>query len=153
MVLVALRQQVSKYTHPHKHTHTNTHAPAHSLSLIHTSYRVHCNLLSPARVMILLYLHGFSYIDLGQEEAPPVGAPFLAAPHPVTIVPECACVQNTSSWCVNIGCVEFFLFYFILKRTNELRNPDLLCTRQFSNIYVSYENRSTDAHIYGALGI
>lgn len=151
MVLVALRQQVSKYTHPHKHTHTNTHAPAHSLSLIHTSYRVHCNLLSPARVMILLYLHGFSYIDLGQEEAPPVGAPFLPAPHPVAIVPECACVQNTSSLvCQHRLCG---IFYFILKRTNELRNPDLLCTRQFSNIYVSYENRSTDAHTYGALGI
>lgn len=108
----ALRQQVSKHAHTHRPTHT------HTLSLITQNYNVHCNLLSPVRVMILLYLHGFSYIDLGQKEVPPVGAPFLLAPHPVTIVPECACVQNTSSWCVQVGRKLF-------KRRNYLKNPDL----------------------------
>lgn len=71
------RQQVSK--HAHRCT---------LVSYTHTNHTVYRTLLSSVRVMILLYLHGFSYIDLDQEEAPPAGAPFLGSP-PGSY---CACV-------------------------------------------------------------
>lgn len=63
------------------------------------------------RVMILLYLHGFSYIDLGQEEVPSRRGPISpGSPHPVTIVPE----QNTSSWRVRL-CEEKKNIFFLNK--------------------------------------
>lgn len=67
------RQQVSKRTQTH---------------CMHINHIVYCIFLSPVRVMILLYLHGFSYIDLDQEAAPPAGAPFLGSPRGS----HCACV-------------------------------------------------------------
>lgn len=73
------RQQVSK------HAHTDTHA--------HTHHIVYCTLLSPMRVMILLYLHGFSYIDLDQDEAPPAGAPFLGSPPSSYCAHVCMCAK------------------------------------------------------------
>lgn len=56
-------------------THTHTHPVV-----------VHCAPLSPVRVMILLYLHDFSYIDLDQEEASPVGGPPILAPRPTRLL-------------------------------------------------------------------
>lgn len=67
-------------------TGVKAHARTHHHT--HTNHIVYCTRLSPMRVMILLYLHGFSFIDLEQEVAPPAGAPFLGSP-PVSY---CACV-------------------------------------------------------------
>lgn len=82
------RQQVSEHTRRHTLSLTRTH-----------NYTVYCTLLSPVRVMILLYLHGFSYIDLGQEEAPPVGAPFLGSPPGSYCACVCVCAKYQQLVC------------------------------------------------------
>lgn len=66
----------------------------------HTKHSVYHKLLSPERVMILLYLHGFSYIDLDQEEVPPGGAPVPRIPIQSYCVRVCMCAKHTSSLCV-----------------------------------------------------
>lgn len=44
-----------------------------------------------------------SHILIWTTRRPLPQGPHSSAPHEVPIVPECACVQNTSSWCVNNG--------------------------------------------------
>lgn len=87
------RQQVSKHTHTYTLSHT------------HTNHTVFCTLLSPVRVMILLYLHGFSYIDLDQEEAPPAGAPFLGSPPGSYCAYVCMCAKYQQLVCQQRLCV------------------------------------------------
>lgn len=85
------RQQVSKHSHTDAHIHTFLHA--------HIKHIVYCILLSPVRVMILLYLHGFSYIDLDQEAAPPTGAPFHGSPRGSYCVCVCMCAKYQQLVC------------------------------------------------------
>lgn len=55
--------------------------------------------------MILLYLHGFSYIDSDQEEAPPTGAPFLGSLFGSYCACVCMCAKYQQLVCQQRLCV------------------------------------------------
>ncbi len=86
-------------------TGVKAHTHVHTFSHTHTNHTVYCTLLSPVRVMILLYLHGFSYIDLDQEEAPPAGAPFLGSPPGSYCACVCMCAKYQQLVCQQRLCV------------------------------------------------